>query len=279
MNRSRLTRRLCRIAPHLLLAGCAAIFALPLLVMVFSSLKTPEELARNPYGLWPETWRWQNYADAIAAIPWWRYLFNSLVLCAGCVAGTTLSCSLVAWSLAWISWRGQRWTFVLVVATMLLPWQITMVPRFALISWLGLYDTWWAIIFPCFLGDAFYIFLLRQFFLTIPRELLDAGRVDGLGWWGLFWRIGLPLSRPAIATVAVFQFVATWNDFSGPLLYLDDPEKFPLAYGLERFVSSYGDQTHLLLAAAVMFTIPMIMLFFLAQRTFIQGIATTGVKG
>lgn len=268
-----------RIAPHLVLGVCALLFALPILVMVFSSLKTPEELARNPYALFPETWRWQNYADAMSAVPWWRYLFNSLLLCAGSVIGTTLSCSLVAWSLAWIPWRGRHWTFVLVVATMLLPWQITMIPRFALISWVGLYDSLWAIILPCFLGDAFYIFLLRQFFRTIPRELLDAGRVDGLGHWGLFWRIGLPLSKPAIATVAIFQFVATWNDFSGPLLYLDDPDKFPLAYGLERFVSSYGDQTHLLLAAAVMFTIPMIVLFFLAQRTFIQGIATSGVKG
>lgn len=264
---------------HGLLVACAALFALPLLVMIFSSLKTPEELARNPYGLLPETWRWQNYPDALAAIPYWRYLYNSLLLCAGCVIGATVSCSLVAWSLAQMRWRGRRTTFAIVIATMLLPWQVTMVPRFVLISGLGLYDSLWAIILPTFLGEAFFIFLLRQFFMTIPRELLEAGRVDGLGEWGLFWKIGLPLSRPAIATVAVFQFVYTWNDFSGPLLYLNDPEKFPLAYGLERFVSSYGDQTHLLLAASVMFTVPMILLFFLAQRTFIQGIATTGIKG
>ncbi len=267
-----------RLAPHVLLLGCAAIFALPLLVMVFSSLKSPEELARNPYALLPESWRWQNYTDALSAIPWWRYLFNSLLLCTGCVIGSVVSCSLAAWSLAWIEWRGRRWMFSLVVATMLLPWQITMIPRFVLISSLGLYDSLWAIIVPTFLGDAFYIFLLRQFFRALPRELLDAGRVDGLGHWGLFWRIGVPLSRPAIATVAIFQFVQTWNDFGGPLLYLDDPDKFPLAYGLERFVSSYGDHTHLLLAASVMFTVPMIALFFLAQRTFIQGIATSGIK-
>jgi multiple sugar transport system permease protein len=214
----------------------------------------------------------------MSAFPWWQYFFNSLLLCTGCVAGSVISCSLTAWSLAWVPWRGRKLAFLLIVATMLLPWQLTMIPRFALISSVGLYDSLWAIILPCFLGDAFYIFLLRQFFLTIPAELLEAGRVDGLGHFGLFWRIGLPLSRPAIATVAVFQFVATWNDFGGPLLYLDDPEKFPLAYGLERFVSAYGDQTHLLLAASVMFTIPAIVLFFLAQRTFIQGIATTGVK-
>ena len=162
--------------------------------------------------------------------------------------------------------------------TMLLPWQVTMIPRFVLISKLGLYNSLWAIILPAFLGNAFFIFLLRQFFISVPEQLLEAGRLDGLSHWGLFWRIMLPLSKPAIATVALFQFVETWNDFGGPLLYLNDPERFPLAYGLERFVSSYGDQTHLLLAAAVMFTLPILVLFFLAQKTFIQGISTSGIK-
>ncbi len=263
---------------HAILIAGAIIFAVPLAVMFFSALKSPEELARNPYRLFPETWQWQNYADALSAVPYWQYMFNTLVLCSGCVIGATVSCSLVAWSLARVRWRGRRPMFAVVVATMLLPWQITMVPRFVLISWLGLYDSLWAIILPTFLGDAFFIFLLRQFFMTIPDELLEAGRVDGLSEWGLFWHIALPLSRPAIATVALFQFVETWNDFSGPLLYLSDPQHFPLAYGLERFVSSYGDQTHLLLAASVMFTLPMIVLFFLAQKTFIQGITTTGIK-
>ena len=264
---------------HALLIGLALLFAMPLLVMVLSSLKTPEELARNPYVLLPETWRWQNYPDALSAIPYWRYLFNSLLLCTGCVIGATLSCSLVAWSLSQINWQGRRVAFVVVIGTMLLPWQVTMVPRFVLITEAGLYDSLWAIILPTFLGEAFFIFLLRQFFMSIPRELAG-GRAGRRAW-----RVGIVLENwlaaqpAAIATVAVFQFVYTWNDFSGPLLYLNDPEKFPLAYGLERFVSSYGDQTHLLLAASVMFTVPMIILFFLAQRTFIQGIATTGLKG
>ena len=169
--------------------------------------------------------------------------------------------------------------FGLVIATMLLPWHITMIPRFVLLSELGLYNSLWAIVLPTFLGEAFFIFLLRQFFMTIPEQLLDAGRIDGLSHWGLFWKIVIPLSKPALATVALFQFVTTWNDFGGPLLYLNEPQKFPLAYGLERFVSSYGDQTNLLLAAATLFTIPMIIIFFLAQKTFIQGISTTGIKG
>jgi multiple sugar transport system permease protein len=128
------------------------------------------------------------------------------------------------------------------------------------------------------LGEAFYVFLLRQFFLTIPEELLEAGTIDGLSQWGLFTQIVLPLSKPAILTVALFQFVATWNDFGGPLLFLSDPDKFPLAYGLERFVSSYSSQTHLLLAATVLFTLPIVILFFFTQRAFIHGISTTGIK-
>ena len=212
-------------------------------------------------------------------MPFFIYLSNTLLLCAGCVIGTTLSCALTAYGLSRVRWRGRGIVFGLVVVTMLLPWHITMIPRFVLISELGLYNSLWAIILPTFLGEAFFIFLLRQFFLTIPEELLEAGRIDGLSQWGLFWKIMIPLSKPALATVALFQFVSTWNDFGGPLLYLNDPEKFPLAYGLERFVSSYSDQTHLLLAAAVLFTLPMVILFLLAQKTFIQGISTTGIKG
>jgi multiple sugar transport system permease protein len=211
-------------------------------------------------------------------MPLLRYLGNTLILCTGCVIGTTLSCALIAYGLSRVRWGGRKYLFALVVGSMLLPWHVTMIPRFVLISELGLYNSFWAIIGPTFLGDAFFIFLLRQFFLTLPEELFEAGRLDGLSHFGLFWKILIPLSKPAIATVALFQFVQTWNDFSGPLLYLNDPQKFPLAYGLERFVSSYGDQTHLLLAASVLFTLPIVVLFFLAQRTFIDGISTTGIK-
>ncbi len=144
---------------------------------------------------------------------------------------------------------------------------------------MGLYNSLAALIVPTFFGSAFYIFLLRQFFLTIPHELSEAARIDGLGEWGVFWQIILPLSRPALLTVGLFQWIATWNDFGGPLLYLSDPKKFPLAYGLEQFVSAYSDQTHLLLAAAVLFTLPMVVLFLITQRAFLRGIATSGLKG
>ena len=262
-----------------LLLACSLLFATPMIWMFTSSLKTQAELVQDPYRLLPQKWNWHNYPDAVRSMPYMRYLGNSLLLCTWNVAGSLFSCSLVAYGFARLKWRGRRLCFGILVATMLLPWHVTMIPRFLLFRELHLYNSLAALVIPSFLGDAFYVFLLRQFFISIPEELSEAARLDGVSEWGIYWRIVLPLSKPALATVALFQFIATWNDFSGPLLYLNDPEKFPLAYGLEQFVSSYGDQTHWLLAAAVLFTLPLLILFFLAQRTFIKGIATTGIKG
>ncbi len=272
------TQRPPRLAQPLLLIT-AALFASPLLLMVLSSVKPPEQLVEDPYSLWPDEWRWSNYAEAVRAMPFVRYLRNSLLLALGSVIGSLLSCSLAAYGFARLRWRGRNLLFGLLIATMLLPWHVTMIPRFLLLRELQLYNTLAALVVPTFLGDAFYIFLLRQFFLTIPEELSEAARLDGLSEWGIFWRIILPLSRPALATMALFQFVAAWNDFGGPLLYLSDPRKFPLAYGLEQFLSAYSDQTHLLLAASVLFTLPIVLLFLLAQKTFLRGITTTGLKG
>jgi len=262
----------------IVIAVCG-VFATPLAWMVFSSFKSSAELTANPYSLFPRQWTWNNYPQALSALPYLQYLSNSVVLCVGSVIGSVLSCALVAYGFARIRWRGRNVVFGILIATLLLPWHVTIIPRFLLLRELGLYNSLAALILPTFLGDAFFIFLLRQFYLSIPEELSEAGRLDGLTEWGIFWHIIVPLSRPALVTVGLFQFIASWNDFNGPLLFLSDPEKFPLAYGLERFISSYSDQTHLLLAAAVLFTIPMVVLFLCAQRTFIRGITTTGVKG
>ena len=179
--------------------------------------------------------------------------------------GTVCSSALVAYGFARLRWPLRNALFGVLIATMLLPWHVTMIPRFVLIRDLGLYNSLAALILPTFLGDAFSIFLLRQFFLTIPEELSEAARLDGCTEWGVFWRMILPLSTPALATVALFQFIAAWNDFNGPLLYLSDPARFPLAYGLEQFVRAYSTQTNLLMAAAVLFTLPIVVLFFLTH--------------
>ncbi len=263
---------------HALLASLAAVFAIPLVWMVLTSLKPQEQIAAQPHRILPVEWRFSNYIEAVTTMPYARYLRNSLVLCSLSVLGTLMSCSLAAYAFARLRWPGRDGLFLVMVATMLLPWHVTMIPRFALIRDIGLYNTLSALILPTFLGDAFSIFLLRQFFLTIPDELSEAARMDGCGEWGIFWRIVLPLSRPALATVALFQFIASWNDFNGPLLYLSDPDRFPLAYGLEQFTSAYSSQTNLLMAAAALFTLPIVILFFFTQRTFLRGIATTGLK-
>jgi multiple sugar transport system permease protein len=264
---------------HALLLAAAAVFAVPLVWLVLTSFKPAEQLTADPHRVLPVEWRAANYVEAVTTMPYFQYLRNSLVLCAGSVLGTLWSCSLAAYAFARLRFPGRNGLFGLMIATMLLPWHVTMIPRFLLISELGLYNTLAALVVPTFLGDAFSIFLLRQFFLTIPEELSEAARLDGASEWGIFWRIVLPLSRPALATVALFQFVAAWNDFSGPLLYLNDPARFTLAYGLEQFTSAYSSQTNLLMAAAVLFTLPIVILFFFTQRTFIRGIATTGLKG
>ncbi|MEQ8209991.1 MAG: carbohydrate ABC transporter permease [Lacipirellulaceae bacterium] len=263
----------------ILVIAATALFAIPLAWMVLTSLKSPEQIAKHPYSWWPGPWRWENYGEAVRSMPFLRYLLNTLLLCVGSVAGTLFSCTLAAWAFARLRWPGRNLLFAVLIATMLLPWQVTMTPRFLLIRELGLYDSLAALIVPTFLGNAFYIFLLRQFFLTIPEEMIEAARIDGASELGILWRVALPLARPALATVALLQFVAAWNDYGGPLLYLSDPQHFPLAYGLERFVSSHSSQTHLLIAAAVLFTLPIVVAFFLAQKLFLRGIATTGLKG
>lgn len=256
-----------------------ALLVAPIVWMVLTSLKSPEQIAAAPYSWWPRPWHPENYLEAVQAIPFLRYLGNSVVLCVGSVAGTLFSCSLVAYGFSRLRWPGRDLVFGLLIATMLLPWQVTMIPRFLVIRELGLYDSLWALILPKFFGEAFYIFLLRQFFLTVPQEMIDAARVDGCSELGVLWRIVLPLARPALVTVAILETIAAWNDYGGPLLYLKDPERFPLAYGLEQFVSAHSSEMHLLLAAAVLFTLPMAVLFFFAQRAFVRGVATTGIKG
>jgi multiple sugar transport system permease protein len=221
---------------------------------------------------------WENFPRALRSIPFARYTLNTLTICFLNVAGTLLSCSLVAYSLAKVRWRGRNWIFYSLLATMILPGQVTMIPTFTIFRWLHWIGTPLPLVVPSFFGSAFSIFLLRQFFLTIPAELSDAARIDGCSDWGIFWRIVLPLSRPALATVGLFTFISHWNEFLGPLLYLNDERTYTLSMGLQRFVSQHGAEWSLLMAAATVMTLPIIVIFFFAQKTFIQGISTTGIK-
>ena len=261
--------------PLLLLAGVG--FGLPILWLVLSSLKPPGQPESD---FLPESIHTENYHAALTSGDYGQYLANSIFLSGMNVLGTLVSCTLVAYGFSRLQWPGRNVLFFVLISTMLLPFHVTMLPRFQLFAALGMYGTWWPLILPQWLaGEAFYVFLLRQFFLTIPDELSEAARMDGASEWTILTRIIVPLSWPALATVALFQFLNSWNEFAAPLLYLNDPDQFPLAYALQQFVSAYRTEFGPLMAAAVMFTAPVLVLFFLTQRTFIKGIATTGLKG
>jgi multiple sugar transport system permease protein len=274
-------------ALHLLLIALCVPALLPLFWMVSTSLKADAQIyatgasgapAISLAGLIPRPVQWQNYPEALKTVPFTGYLRNTLWLCLVTVCGAVLSSAVVAYGFARLQFRGKNTLFLLMLATMALPGQVTMIPVFALFRWLGWYGSYLPLTVPAFFGSPFFIFLLTQFYRSLPEELSEAARVDGAGEWTVFSRILLPLARPALATCALFQFLSTWNDFFGPLLYLNDPGRYTLAYGLQQFLSQRGGQWAQLMAASTLFALPIILLFFFTQRTFIQGIATTGGK-
>ncbi|MCC6442842.1 MAG: carbohydrate ABC transporter permease [Armatimonadetes bacterium] len=263
----------------LVLNALAVVFLAPFAWMVSTSLK-PDTQIFTPTPRWiPDPALWKNYPLALASFPFWRYLRNTLFIALMTVTGTVLSSALPAYGFSRLRWRGREFFFYLMLATIMLPYQVTMLPVFVLFRNWGWTGTYKPLIVPAFFGSAFSIFLLRQFFLTIPQELSDAARIDGCGEWGIFWRIIAPLSKPALATIALFSFMGAWMDFMGPLVYLNDDSMYTLAIGLTAFMGRHSQQWNLLMAAATVLSLPMVIIFFLAQRTFIQGITLTGMKG
>ncbi|MEZ0326664.1 MAG: carbohydrate ABC transporter permease [Fimbriimonas sp.] len=255
---------------------------LPLLWMLSTSLKGNAQIFGDGdltlKGLLPSPLVTDNYPAAMANMPFLLYLRNTLLLCMCTMVGTVGSSAIVAYAFAKMNFTGKSTLFAIMIATMALPGQVTMIPVFSMFRWLGWYGTYLPLIVPSFTASAYFVFLLTQFFKTLPLEMSEACRVDGAGEWTIFTRVVLPLSKPALATCALFTFIGTWNDFLGPLLYINDPAKYTLAYGLQQFVSHYGGFFAQLMAAATIFTLPIIVLFFFAQKTFIQGVATTGGK-
>ncbi|MDP6702183.1 MAG: carbohydrate ABC transporter permease, partial [Candidatus Latescibacteria bacterium] len=209
----------------------------------------------------------------------WAYIFNSLYLALLTIVGQVFSCSLVAYAFARLQWPGRELWFGILLATMMLPGQVTMIPVFMIFRALGWYNTLKALWVPSFFGSAFFIFMLRQFMKGIPRDLEEAAKIDGCSFFGIYWRIILPLIKPALAAVAIFTFMNTWNDFMGPLIYINDQRLYPLALGLFDFRSEHSSEYGMLMAASTLMTLPVIAIFFLAQRYFIQGVTLTGMKG
>lgn len=248
--------------------------------MLSTSLKPESEVFRTPIEWFPRDPRPENYAEAISLIPFWHYAANSVLVVIPVVIGTVLSSAAVAYGFARMRAPGTRWLFGLVLAAIMLPGEVTLVPSFLLFRELGWVGSYLPLIVPAWLGGgAFNIFLLRQAFLTIPREQEDVAQVDGHGFATILLRVVIPQARPAIALVTVFTFVETWNDFLGPLLYLSDQNAYTLPLGLNFFKDLYNTQWAHLMAGSLLALLPCVVLFFLAQRAFTHGVVLTGRRG
>jgi multiple sugar transport system permease protein len=277
-----------QIALHLVLLTGAAFFSLPYVWMILTSLKPDDAIFRNPTSL-PEQWMWDNYPRTFEflerALGHVRtafgslFVLNTLQVTALSMAGALLTSSMVAYAFGRLRWPGRDVLFLVLLGTMMLPAAVTMIPRFLIFKQLGWIDTLLPLWVPSFFASAFDVFLLRQFMLTIPADLEDAAKIDGCSYFGIYWRIIMPLIKPAVAALAIMQFLATWNDFLGPLIYITSPENMTGSYALRLFQSANNSEWALLLAAATLWTVPVILLFFFAQRAFIEGIALTGMKG
>ncbi len=266
------------VANHAVLIALAAVFLLPVMFIVLTALMSGRQ-SLTP-AIWPRPFHWNNFADIFARLPLLRYTWNTFRISALATIGVIVSCVPVAYALSRLRWRGRQATFLVVLATLMLPVQVTIVPLYIIFVRFGWVGSIKPLVVPLFFGDAFTIFLLRQFFLTIPEELSDAARVDGANEFQILTRVIVPLAKPAIAAVALFQFLYSWNDFFSPLLYLiEKPDMWTLSLGLSQFRGQYQVEWNLTMAASILFMIPVIVLFFLAQRVFVEGVTLTGVKG
>ncbi len=269
------------LAIHAVLLCGSLLFLFPLAWMISTSLKPLSQTMRMPPQWIPSPILWKNYIEAVQYIPFFTYARNTIVIAVLGTVGTVISSAVVAYGFARIEWKGRDKLFLILLATMMVPFPVTMVPMYAVfreLHWIGTYRPLWV---PAWLGaSAFNVFLLRQFFMTIPRDLSDAACIDGCSELGIFWRVVAPLSRPALAVIALFHFLYCWNDFLGPLIYLINQDTFTLALGLQFYQSRQGGTPwNLLMAASTLVVMPVIALFFFTQRTFIQGITMSGLKG
>ena len=280
VSRRRAQNFLYQLLIYLLLVAGAAVMLVPLVWLVSSSFKDSGRIFIFPPQWIPNPWRFENYPQVFDRIPFLRFIWNTVVVTVLALFGQVLSASLVAFGFARLRFPGRDILFLVVLATIMIPYHVTLIPTFILFRELGGLDTYMPLIVPYWLGGgAFNIFLLRQFYMRLPLELDDAARIDGANTLGIYWHVILPQSKPALGIVAIFGFLTHWNDFFLPLIYLSTTEKYTLALGITLFRGYQVTQWNLLMAASVMVTLPPILLYALAQRYFIQGIVFTGLKG
>ncbi|MBO1512007.1 carbohydrate ABC transporter permease [Metabacillus bambusae] len=263
---------------HICLIIASFFFIIPFIWMVSTSLKPITQVFSYPPEWMPKPFQWSNYLDAMEYIPFFTYLNNTVVITLLSTLGVVLTCPLVAYSFAKLEWKGRNVLFFITIAVMMIPGQVTMIPLFLIFNKIGWVGTNLPLIVPAFFGVPFYIFLLRQFFLGLPDMLRDAAKIDGASEFRIYWQIMLPLAKPAVLAVGLFQFMGSWTDFIGPLLYLTDETQYTLSLGLQQFQTQMGTEWGLMMAVSTMMTLPIILLFFFLQKTFIQGITFSGIK-
>lgn len=276
------SRRLSHGAVHLVLILGAIVVLFPLYWLLSTSLKTLPQSRAFPPVFIPDPVVWRNYIDALTLLPFHLFFRNTFIISLAVIIGEVLSSSFIAYGFARLSFPGRDFLFLLLVSTMMVPFIVRLVPLFIIFKQLGWINTFLPLIVPSYFGTAFFIFLMRQFYLTIPEDLLDAARVDGANELSIWWRVMVPLSKPALMVVAVLAFQHTWNDFLAPLIYLNDTNKFTAALGLVHMLSQSGASTeywNLLMAVAATMVVPVVILYVLGQRYLVQGIVLTGIKG
>lgn len=273
-----------KVAAYAILVLGSIAFLVPFYFVVNGSLKTEAQVQAGDFISLPKAAAdvlWGNYPRALspAKMNFWPALANTVVITVLSVIGQVVSCSLVGFGFARFNFRGRSILFMVMLSTMMLPAQVTMIPVFVLFRWLGLIDSFWPLIIPAWLASPFFVFMFRQFFAQIPEELVEAARIDGATNWRIYWQLMLPLSGPVIAIVSIYTFLGAWNDFLGPLIYLNSPENRTLALALNAFKGQYGTtDVQLLMAASVVCMLPCVILFFAAQRYFVESVAMTGLK-
>src|SRR5579884_3035590 len=266
-------RAVVAVLVYAVLIAVGVVFMLPFAFMVTTALKPADQIFELPFNLLPHVLTLRNFPDALTAVPFWQFALNTIIVTGTALVGETLVSAVVAYGFARMRFVGRDFWFLVVLATMMLPSQITLIPLFILFKNLGWLDTLLPLMVPPIVGGApFYIFLLRQFFMTIPRDLEDAAKIDGSSSFGILVRIFLPLSRPALASVVIFSFMFHWNDFFTPLVYLTSTKRKTLALGLQMFQGEYQNSWNLMMAAAVVVLLPCVVVFLLAQRHFVEGI-------
>ena len=278
MNTLRLKKNVKKALFFLMVAVLMLIFISPFMVMVLTAFKTNSDAFTIPVKLLPRKWVTENFPAAFAAIPYFKYMGNTILITVISVFGQLMVTPLIAYSLSKIKWKGADIISALVMATMMIPITVTMVPLYKIYSSLGLTNTYVPLILPTFFGKAFYIVIVRQFFNGIPDSLIEAAKIDGANHFVCYWKVALPLCKPILTTVGIYAFLDAWSDYLYPLIFITKPERYTLSLGLQQYMSEYSVDWARLMAAALVFVLPVVLCFSIFQKNFVEGIATSGLK-